>query len=329
MSTPDNQTAPSQRPRRPGKFTEAPLTRRGWMAAAAATAAAAGAAAAAGGAAASIASPAAAEEDDEAGPDWKVSRGRINQSVCLWCFQPMEVEELARAAAGMGLRSVELVDPKHWPLLKKHGLVCAITSSHGFVRGLNHTEHHAECIEKLTSSIEATAEAGFPNVITFSGMRGQLDDEQGIKNTVEGLKKVAGLAERKKVNLCLEPLNTRVDVEMKGHPGYHCDRVEWAVEVCDRVGSDRVKILFDIYHVQIMQGDVIVRIRQFKDYIAHYHTAGVPGRNELDDTQEINYPAVMQAIVDTGYKGYVGQEFIPRADDKIASLRHAAWLCDV
>ncbi len=303
-----------------------PLTRRGWMAGAAGAAAAA--------AVTSVAhSGSSAEGENEVAKNadsaWKVTRGRINQSVCLWCFQPMEVEELARAAAGMGLRSVELVDPRHWPILKKYDLVCAITSSHGFVRGLNHTEHHAECVEKLTASIEASSVAGFPNVITFSGMRGELDDEQGITNTVAGIKKVIALAERKKVNLCLEPLNTRVDVEMKGHPGYQCDRVEWAVEVCDRVGSDRMKILFDIYHVQIMQGDLIVRIRQYKDYIAHYHTAGVPGRNELDDTQEINYPAVMQAIVDTGYKGYVGQEFIPRADDKIASLRQAARLCDV
>ena len=264
---------------------------------------------------------------DDAG--WKITNGRINQSVVQWCFEPMEVATLAKAAAAMNFKSVELVDPKHWPLLKKHGLVCAIASSHGFVRGLNHVEHHAECIEKLTQAIEASSAGGCPNVITFSGMREGISDEEGIKNTIDGVKKVIALAEKKGVNLCLEPLNTRVDVEMKGHPGYQCDTVEWAVEVCERVGSPRMKILFDIYHTQIMQGDVIVRIQQYKDYIGHYHTAGVPGRGDLDDRQEINYPAIMQAIVDTGYTGYVGQEFIPKGKDKIAALRQAARLCDV
>jgi hydroxypyruvate isomerase len=270
--------------------------------------------------------PAAAAEDD---PQWRIEKGRINQSVVHWCFEPMPLEELARAAAGLGLKSVEIVPPEQWSVLKKHGLACAITPSHTFVRGLNHKEHHAECIEKLTSAVDATAAAGFTSVITFSGMREGLSDEEGIKNTVEGLKKVLPLAEKKGVNLCIEPLNTRVDVEMKGHPGYHCDRVEWAVEVCDRVGSQRMKILFDIYHTQIMQGDIIARIRQYKDYIGHYHTAGVPGRNDLDVAQEINYPAVMQAILDTGYRGYVGQEFIPLGADKIAALRRGVRLCDV
>jgi hydroxypyruvate isomerase len=160
-------------------------------------------------------------------------------------------------------------------------------------------------------------------------MRGNLSDDEGKKNTIAGLKKVIGLAEKRKVNLCIEPLNTRVDVEMKGHPGYQCDTIEWAVDVCKAIGSPRMKILFDIYHTQIMQGDVIVRIKQFHEYVGHYHTAGVPGRNELDDTQEINYPAIMKAILATGYTGYVGQEFIPTWDDKIAALRHGVKVCDV
>jgi hydroxypyruvate isomerase len=261
--------------------------------------------------------------------DWKVTNGRINQSVVHWCFNPMEVETLAREAAAMGLKSVELVDPKYWPMLKQHGLICAISSSHGFVKGFNHVENHAECLEKLMRSIDATSAAGWPSVITFSGMREGISEEEGLKNTVDGMKKVIGHAEKKKVNLCIEMLNSRVDIEMKGHPDYQCDTIEWAAEVCKRVGSPRMKILFDIYHVQIMQGDVITRIKQFKDYIGHYHTAGVPGRNELDNRQEINYPPIMQAIVDTGYEGYVGQEFIPRESDKIASLRNAAKLCDV
>ena len=265
----------------------------------------------------------------EEGSNWKVQKGRINQSAVHWCFNPMEVETLAIAAAAMGCKSVELVSPDHWPMLKKHGLVCAITSSHGFVRGLNHTEHHSECLEKLTAAIDATSAAGFKSVITFSGMRNGISDEDGIKNTVAGLKKIVGHAEKQKVTLCLEVLNSRVPVEMKGHPDYQADTIEWAVQVCDKVGSDRVKILFDIYHTQIMQGDVITRIKQYKDYVGHYHTAGVPGRNELDDQQEINYPPIMRAIVETGYKGYVGQEFIPRSADKIASLRAAVKLCDV
>lgn len=255
--------------------------------------------------------------------------GRIQQSVCHWCFEPMPLEELARAAAAMGLKSIEIVGPETWPTLKKHGLICAMTPSHGFVRGLNNKKYHPECIEKLTAAIEATGAAGFPNVITFSGMREGLSDEVGIANTIEALKQVLPLAEKKKVNICLEPLNTRVDVEMKGHPGYQCDKVEWAVEVCEKLGSPRMKILFDIYHTQVMQGDVIVRIKKYKDLIGHYHTAGVPGRNDIGDAQEINYPPIMRAILETGYKGYVGQEYIPSGTDKIAALRHGVQLCDV
>jgi len=166
-------------------------------------------------------------------------------------------------------------------------------------------------------------------VITFSGMRGDLSDSQGIANMVEGLEQVVGQAEERQVTICIEMLNSRVSEEMKGHPGYQCDKLEWAAEVCDRVGSPRVKILFDIYHVQIMQGDVIARIRQFKDYLGHIHTAGVPGRHELDDAQELNYRPIIEALVEVGYQGYVGQEFIPKNPDALASLRAAAQLCDV
>ena len=308
------------------------LSRRGWLTAAGAAAAASatlGALSAGRSSASEVSAAEASPAEEPDSPGWKVTQGRINQSVAQWCFNPMSIEELAAAAAGLGAKSVELVDPKDWPTLKKHGLICAITMGHGFVRGLNHKEHHPECIEALTKAIEATSAAGWPNVITFSGMREKLTDEQGIANTVVGLKQVLGLAEKKKVNICLEPLNTRVNVEMKGHPGYQCDKLEWAVAVCDQIGSPRMKILFDIYHTQVMQGDVIVRLRQYKDYIAHYHTAGVPGRGDLDGAQEINYPAVMRAIVDTGYKGYVGQEFIPKGADKIAALRQGMRLCDV
>lgn len=246
----------------------------------------------------------------------------------------MTVEELARHAAALGLKSVELCPPADWPMLKKHGLTCAIASSHGFVRGWNQRENWDYCTEIITKAVNASADFGCPNVITFSGMRGNLPagaegDEIGKQNMVEGLKRVLPLAEQKKVTLAIEMLNSRVDVEMKGHPGYQCDSIEWAVDVCNRVGSDRLKILFDIYHVQIMEGDVIVRLKKFKDYIAHYHTAGNPGRNEIDETQEINYPGIMKAILETGYKGFVGQEFIPTWKDPVAALRHGVKICDV
>jgi len=267
-------------------------------------------------------------------PTWKIAKGRINQSVVQWCFRPMPTEELARHAAAIGMKSVELCPPADWPILKKYGLTCAIASSHGFVRGWNHRENCDFCTDIITRGINDSADFGCPTVITFSGMRGDLPtgsegDEIGKKTMVEGLKRVLPLAEKKKITLAIEMLNSRVDVEMKGHPGYQCDSIEWAVDVCDRVGSDRLKILFDIYHVQIMQGDVIVRLKKYKDYIAHYHTAGNPGRNEIDDTQEIHYPGIMRAIADTGYKGYVGQEFIPTWKDPAAALRHAARVCDV
>ncbi len=240
----------------------------------------------------------------------------------------MSVEELATHAARLGLESVELVAPEHWPMLKKLGLVCAITPSHGFAKGFAHKEEHAECLGILRRSIDESAEAGFPNVITFSGFRRGISDEDGMKNMVEGLKQIVGHAEAKQVTLCLEMLNSRVNVEMKGHPDYFCDKIEMAVEVCRRVGSERMKVLFDIYHVQIMEGDLIARIREFHPYIAHYHTAGVPGRGELDDTQEINYRAVMKAIAATGYTGHVGQEFIPTRDP-VKSLGEAVKVCDV
>jgi hydroxypyruvate isomerase len=271
---------------------------------------------------------------DSIDPKWKIVNGRINQSVVQWCFKPMTTEELAKNAATLGLKSVELCPIADWPILKKHGLTCAIASSHGFVRGWNHRDNWDYCTDIVTKGIEASADFGCPAVITFSGMRGDLPnnaegDEIGKKTMIEGLKRVLPLAERKKITLAIEMLNSRVDVEMKGHPGYQCDSIEWAVDVCNRVGSDRLKILFDIYHVQIMQGDVIVRLKKFKDYIAHYHTAGNPGRNEIDDTQEINYAGIMKAILETGYSGFVGQEFIPTWKDPVASLRHGVKMCDV
>ncbi len=259
---------------------------------------------------------------------YRAKHGRINQSVVPWCFRPLTLEDLCGHAARMGLGSVELVAPDKFPLLKQHGLVCALTGSHGFARGFAHVEEHAECLKVLTERIDATAAAGFPSVITFSGFRRGLSDEVGTKNMIAGLKKIAGHAEKKKVTVCLEMLNSRVAIEMKGHPDYFCDDIDRSVEICQRVGSERVKVLFDIYHVQIMHGDVITRIRQHQDWIGHYHTAGVPGRNEIDDSQEIQYAPIMKAIAATGYRGFVGQEFIPLRD-QVASLSEAVKICDV
>jgi hydroxypyruvate isomerase len=263
-----------------------------------------------------------------------VTKGRIKQSVANWCFmadcsvKPWSLDELCRNAVALGIKSVELTEPSDWPTLKKHGLISALSNSHGFAKGFNDKKNHAWCIDIMKKSIDATSAAGFPNVITFPGFRNGIPDDVGMDNSVKGLKKIIGYAEKKNVTLILEVLNSRVDVAMKGHPGYMGDKVEWCVEVCKRVGSERMKILFDIYHVQVMQGDIITRIKKFKDYIGHYHTAGCPGRNELDDTQELNYKPIMEAIVETGYKGYVGQEFIPTRDP-LQGLREAVTLCDV
>lgn len=261
--------------------------------------------------------------------NFKVTKGRIKQSVVPWCFNPMPVPELAKHSAALGLKSVELCAPEHWPLLKELGLTCAIASSHGFSKGFAHKEEWDECLATLRKNIEDSAAFGCPNVITFSGFRRGLSDDEGMANMVEGLKKIVPLAEEKKVTLALEMLNSRVDIQMKGHPDYFCDSMERTVEICKRIGSPRMKVLFDLYHVQIMHGDVISRIHQHKDYIAHIHTAGVPGRGEIDDTQEMNYPPLMRALLDIGYTGFVGQEFIPVREDKIASLAQGVRICDV
>ena len=257
-----------------------------------------------------------------------VRKGRIRQSVVSWCFNPMTVPDLAKHSARLGLKSVELVDPKHWPMLRELGLTCAIAGSHGFAKGFAHREEHAECLAILRKRIDECAAAGIERVITFSGFRRGLSDDEGIANMIAGLKEIVPVAEAKNVTLCLEMLNSRVPTNMKGHPDYFCDSIERTVEICRRVGSPRMKVLFDLYHVQIMHGDVITRIKQHAEYIAHVHTAGVPGRNEIDETQELNYPALMKALLEIGYSGFVGQEFIPTREP-IASLAQGVRICDV
>jgi hydroxypyruvate isomerase len=258
------------------------------------------------------------------------TKGRIKQSLVHWCYKDYwDVEAMCKTAKQLGCVSIELIDPMHWPTLKKHGLTCAIAGSHGFVKGLNNPAHWDECLDKLRTRIDQCAEAGVPSVISFTGMRENIPDDVGQKNCVEGFKKIVGHAEQKKVTICLEMLNSRdASHPMKGHPGYQGDHTEYCIDILKRVGSPRLKLLFDIYHVQIMDGDVIRRIRQHKEYLGHIHTAGNPGRGELDASQEINYPPIMEALVEVGYQGYVGQEFIPTRDP-LAGLKQAVTLCDV
>jgi hydroxypyruvate isomerase len=269
---------------------------------------------------------AAADEAGDGGP--AVKNGRIRQSIIQWCFSKYwNEEQMAAVAKGLGCASVELIDPKFWPLLKQHDITCAIAGSHGFVEGMNNPRHQPKCLEILRQRIDACAEFGVPNVITFTGMREDIPADVGMDNCVQGYKQIMAHAERRGVNLCIEMLNSRVNEYMKGHPGYQGDHTDYCIELIKRVGSERMKLLFDIYHVQIMDGDVIRRIHQHKDYIGHVHTAGNPGRGELDDRQEINYRPIMQALIDVGYKGYVGQEFIPTRDP-LTGLREAVTLCD-
>ena len=258
-----------------------------------------------------------------------VKNGRVKQSIVQWCFDKhWNIAEMCGQAKRLGCHSVELVNPKDWPTLRKHGLICAIAGSHGFEKGMNNPKYQDMCIDKMRAAIDACAEAGYPSVITFTGFREDIPDDAGIKNCVAGYKKIVGHAEEKKVTLCLEMLNSRVAEEMKGHPGYQGDHTDYCMDIIKQVGSPRLKLLFDIYHVQIMDGDVIRRIRQYGEYIGHVHTAGNPGRAELDDKQEINYPPIMRALVDVKYNGYVGQEFIPTRDPA-KGLEEAVALCDV
>ena len=260
-------------------------------------------------------------------------KNRINQSLTYWCFEKYwNVEQICEIARQLGCKALGLIEPKDWHILKKYGLVCGLTASHMFVEGMNNPAHQPMCIEKMRKSIDNNAEAGFPNVITFTGFArteaGVISPEDGITNCVNGYKKIIGYAEKKGVNLCMEILNSRDPVEMKGHPGYQGDHIDYCMEIIKKVGSTRMKLLFDIYHVQIMDGDIIRHIRQYKDYIGHYHTAGCPDRHEIDDNQEINYKPIMKAIAETGYTGYVSHEYMPTRDP-LKGLRQAVALCDV
>jgi hydroxypyruvate isomerase len=263
-------------------------------------------------------------------------KGRIHHSVSAWCYgslfnggkdkpAKMTFEDFCRECYKLGLESVELLGEDQWPAVKKAGLTCAMCNGPDSIPyGWNRVEHHDNLLPKFEQAIPKVAAAGFPNIITFSGNRNGLSDDQGLENCVKGLKRLVPIAEKHKVTVILELLNSK-----RSHKDYMADHTAWGVEVCKLVGSDRLKLLYDIFHMQIMEGDLIDSIRENHPYIGHYHTGGVPGRNEINDTQEINYPAVMKAIVSTGYKGFVGQEFVPKGPDPLASLQQAVLICDV
>ena len=253
---------------------------------------------------------------------------KINQSVCRWCFNDMSVDELAANAKRIGLKSVELLGPADFPTIEKHGLVVAMVSqagNGGIPRGWNRVDNHSWLIPAYQERIDVVAKAKYPNVICFSGNRDGLGDDEGLENCAKGLKQIMPAAEKAGVTVCMELLNSKVN-----HADYQCDHTAWGAKLVEKVGSERFKLLYDIYHMQIMEGDVIRTIKDHHRAIGHYHTAGVPGRHEIDESQELFYPAIMQAIVATGFTGYVAQEFVPaKKETGMASLEDAYKRCAV
>ena len=253
-------------------------------------------------------------------------KGRINHSVCKWCYGKIPLEEFCASAKEMGIRSVELLEVNDFPTLKKHDLSCAMVSGvpGGIGSGLNRKENHDKIVAFFEKTAPIVADHGYPNIICFSGNRAGMSDEEGMENCALGLKRIVPIAEKYKVTVCMELLNSKRD-----HKDYMCDRSPWGVALVKKVGSERFKLLYDIYHMQIMEGDVMATIRENHQYFGHYHTGGVPGRNEIDESQEIFYPAVMKAIAATNFKGFVAQEFIPKRQDVLASLKQGVQICDV
>jgi hydroxypyruvate isomerase len=253
-------------------------------------------------------------------------KGNINHSVCRWCYADIPLDQLCSASKNMGIKAIDLVGPADWPILQKYGLYSAMCNGAeiNLTDGFNDKAFHEKLIKNYSEMIPLVAKAGYKNLICFSGSRREKSDETGWSNCAEGLKKLMPLAEKHNVILVMELLNSKIT-----HKDYQCDKTAWGVELAKRVGSDNFKLLYDIYHMQIDEGDVIRTIADNHQYIAHYHTGGVPGRNEIDETQELYYPAIMEAILKTGYKGYVAQEFLPKRADKLASLKQGILICDV
>jgi hydroxypyruvate isomerase len=254
----------------------------------------------------------------------RTSAGRLKQSISRWCYGKIPIDDLCEAAKAIGYRSVELLDEQDWSVPKAHGLTCAMANGFGTIPvGFNHVENHDKLVADGTRMIPLAAAAGVPNIVCFSGNRAGMSDGEGIANCITGFKRLTPLAEQHGVTLCLELLNSKVD-----HKDYQNDHTAWGVQVVQGVNSPRLKLLYDIYHMQIMEGDVIATIRANYPHIAHFHTGGVPGRNEIDDTQELNYRRVMQAIADLGFTGFVAQEFVPKRDP-LTSMKQAFEICDV
>jgi len=253
-------------------------------------------------------------------------KGTINHSACRWCYQDIPLEDLVIAAKNMGMKSIELLGADEWAVVNKHGITCAMGygSKIGLNKGFNDPSLHEQLLKDYTVSIPKAADAGLKNVICFSGNANGLSAEKGIENCAKGLEPVVKLAQKYNITMSMELLNSKVD-----HKDYQCDHTEWGVQLCDKLGSENFKLLYDIYHMQIMEGDVIATIKKRINYISHFHTGGVPGRHEIDDSQELQYPAIMKAIAATGFKGFVAQEFIPAKADKLASLKQGVEICDI
>ncbi|HTQ28340.1 MAG TPA: TIM barrel protein [Puia sp.] len=254
-------------------------------------------------------------------------KGNIHHSVCQWTYNFISLEELCKVVKDIGFGAIDLIGPKDWPTLQQYGLYSSMCYHGGRVSltdGFNTKSFHDQLVKDYLEVIPMMKKAGYTDVICFSGSRRGMDDETGLKNCVEGLQRILPEAEKNGVTIQMELLNSKVD-----HKDYMCDHTAWGVELCKRLSTEHFKLLYDIYHMQIDEGDVIRTIRDNHQYIGHYHTGGVPGRHEIDESQELYYPAIMKAIVDTGFNGYTAQEFIPAATDKIASLRKAVELCDV
>ena len=253
-------------------------------------------------------------------------KGNINHSVCKWCYSQISLEEFASGVKSIGITGIDLIGPDQWPVLKKHGLTSSMCNGAeiSLTEGWNDKQYHAILVDSYLKHIDLVAAAGYTNLICFSGNRRAIDDETGMDNCTEGLKKIMGRAEKKGVIIQMELLNSKVD-----HKDYMCDNSSWGFELCRRVGSSNFKLLYDIYHMQINEGDIIRTINENHQFIGHYHTAGVPGRNEIDQSQELFYPAIMKAIVDSGFKGFVAQEFIPKNKQPMQSLENAIMICDV
>jgi len=257
-------------------------------------------------------------------------KGNINHSVCYWTHNFLSLEELCAVVKKIGFNAIDLLTPKEWPTVQKHGITCSMCYTAGKIsltEGWNHKENHAWLIKDFTEAIPLVAAAGYKNLICFSGNRNGMDDETGMKNCVDGLKQIMSLAEKNNVIIQMELFNSKID-----HKDYMCDKSAWGVELCKRIGSSNFKLLYDIYHMQINEGDVIRTIKDHHEYFGHFHTAGVPGRHEINETQELYYPAIIKAILETGYKGYVAQEYIPTgktSEEKVAALKKAIKVCDV